>query len=203
MWWKPSTGKENTNTPWIIARARMPPVLVPATQSKSSLVGLPASFSRAISIWISTRPLIPPPSRHSRLSILSDGQDQYDEFYPANHLHIQLFRSSGTEQNPRNRVYWKESCDQQTKHHNTENSKIKQSKVNLERKALNACRSKPTNGKEIKEGRGFQCILNNGITTLWNLLLCSTEQQKCFDPGFFLKVSCGCISYTLYNNMNY
>lgn len=42
-----------------------------------------------------------------------------------------------------------------TKHHNTQNSKIKQSKVNLEREALNACRSKPTNGKEIKEGRGF------------------------------------------------
>lgn len=130
MWWKPSTGKENTNTPWIIARARMPPVLVPATQSKSSLVGLPASFSRAISIWISTRPLIPPPSRHSRLSILSDDPDKYDEFYPANHLHIQLFRSSGTEQNPRNRVYWKKSCDlqNQTSQHTEQQNKAKQSK---------------------------------------------------------------------------
>lgn len=50
----------------------MPPVLVPATQSKSSLVGRPASFSRAINIWINTRPLIPPPSRHSSLSILQE-----------------------------------------------------------------------------------------------------------------------------------
>lgn len=58
------------HTPWIIARARMPPVLVPATQSKSSLMGRPASFSRAMSIWISTRPFIPPPSRHRSLSIL-------------------------------------------------------------------------------------------------------------------------------------
>lgn len=56
--------------PWTMARARIPPVLVPATQSKSSLVGLPASFSRAISIWIRTSPLIPPPSRHSSRSNL-------------------------------------------------------------------------------------------------------------------------------------
>lgn len=56
--------------PWIIARARIPPVLVPAIQSKSSLIGWPASLSRAINIWINTRPLIPPPSRHRSLSIL-------------------------------------------------------------------------------------------------------------------------------------
>lgn len=52
------------------ARARMPPVLVPATQSKSSRTGRPASFSNAISSWIRTKPLIPPPSRHSSLSVL-------------------------------------------------------------------------------------------------------------------------------------
>lgn len=64
-------------TPWIIARAKMPPVLVPATQSKSSLVGRPASLSRAINIWINTRPLIPPPSRHRSRSILQRGGDGF------------------------------------------------------------------------------------------------------------------------------
>lgn len=69
--------ERNTHSPWIIARARMPPVLVPATQSKSSLVGRPASFSKAINIWINTRPLMPPPSRHRSLSILQSSGQRY------------------------------------------------------------------------------------------------------------------------------
>ncbi len=73
--------KGNTHTPWIIARARMPPVLVPATQSKSSLVGRPASLSRAINIWINTKPLIPPPSRHRSLSILQRRREGYKEIH--------------------------------------------------------------------------------------------------------------------------
>lgn len=58
------------HSPWTTAKAKMPPVLVPATQSNISLIGRPASFSKAISIWIRTNPLIPPPSKHSKLFVL-------------------------------------------------------------------------------------------------------------------------------------
>lgn len=43
-----------------------PPVLVAATQSKQLITGLPSFFSNSISIVTNTRPLMPPPSRHSK-----------------------------------------------------------------------------------------------------------------------------------------
>lgn len=49
------------------AKAKIPPVLVPATQSKQWMIGLPTASSRAISIWMRTRPRMPPPSRHRSL----------------------------------------------------------------------------------------------------------------------------------------
>lgn len=50
--------------PCTMARASMPPVLVPAIQSKQLRIGCPAAFSIAFSSWMSTSPLMPPPSRH-------------------------------------------------------------------------------------------------------------------------------------------
>lgn len=50
-------------SPVQIPRARSPPVLVPAIQSKHSLMGFPTSFSIAINIRHRTIPLIPPPSK--------------------------------------------------------------------------------------------------------------------------------------------
>lgn len=49
------------------ANASIPPVLVPATQSKQCMIGLPTIASRFNRICTNTRPLIPPPSRQSNL----------------------------------------------------------------------------------------------------------------------------------------
>lgn len=57
-------------SPCRMARARMPPVLVPATQSNRSLVATPEAFSMAMRSWMMMRPFTPPPSRHSRWSWL-------------------------------------------------------------------------------------------------------------------------------------
>ncbi|MPC34087.1 hypothetical protein E2C01_027463 [Portunus trituberculatus] len=46
-------------------RAKKPPVLVPEIQSKHSWMGRPNTSSITKSIWVITRPLMPPPSRHS------------------------------------------------------------------------------------------------------------------------------------------
>lgn len=56
------------SSPCTIAKAKIPPVLVPAIQSKISRMGRPAAFSIARRSWMSTRPRMPPPSRHRRRS---------------------------------------------------------------------------------------------------------------------------------------
>ncbi len=60
-----------TYLPCTMARASIPPVLVPATQSKQFLMGCPTAFSRANSIWISTKPRMPPPSKHNTYNNIS------------------------------------------------------------------------------------------------------------------------------------
>ena len=67
QWYYNVAQKENIsfeNRPWTIARAKIPPVLVPPIQSKLFLIGWPVTRSMAKSSWIRTKPRIPPPSRH-------------------------------------------------------------------------------------------------------------------------------------------
>lgn len=69
-----STGMviERKYLPVARTRARIPPVLVPATRSKSSDTGCSRIRSSSSSIWISTMPRIPPPSRERTRVILGE-----------------------------------------------------------------------------------------------------------------------------------